>query len=181
MIRRLDRVVGAVSTLCFAASTLLVCANVFYRYAVLGGLRHAATDHAWVAPIYQGFDAAFSLISGTADELPGLLLVWIAFLGGYLALREGKHISFDLLVDKLPSAGGRFVCAMVALSVAVFLGVVLVEAVRMIRSSGATEIETAEIAQGWFMAAVPVAAGLMIVAILWQIAGLWRGRDGEGC
>jgi len=181
MIRWLDRVVGVLSVACFAASTALVCANVFYRYAVLGGLRRAAAEHAWVAPIYRGFDQTLSLVTGTADELPGLLLVWIAFLGGYLALREGKHISFELLVDKLPRLARRWTKALVALSVAGFLGVVVYQGVRMIQSSGATEIETAEIAQGWFMVAVPLAAALMIIAIVWQLVALWRDRDGEGC
>jgi len=181
MIRWLDRVVGVLSVACFAASTALVCANVFYRYAVLGGLRRAAAEYGWVEPVYRAFDSALSLISGTADELPGLLLVWIAFLGGYLALREGGHISFDLLVEKLPRLARRWTRALVTLSVAGFLGMVVFQGIRMIQSSGATEIETAEIAQGWFMLAVPLAAGLMFVAVLWQLAALWRDRDGEGC
>ncbi len=179
MIRLLDRVVGVVSVTCFVASTTLVCLNVFYRYAVLGAMRSAAAEHDWVAPLYRGFDDALSTLSGTADELPGLLLVWIAFLGGYLALREGKHISFELLVDKLPAGVGRVVRALTLLAVAAFLGMVLLEAVRMIRSSGATEIETAEVAQGWFMLAVPVSAALMLVACLVQIASAWRHRAEE--
>ncbi|MCB1886308.1 MAG: TRAP transporter small permease [Rhodocyclaceae bacterium] len=172
--RWLDRLVGVLSVACFGLSAALVCLNVFYRYVVLGFLRKAGRDSEWIGTVYDWSDALLSPLTATADELPGLLLVWITFLGAYLAMRRSGHISFDLLVEKLPAPAGRIARSGVAATVIAFLGMVVFEGIRMIRVSGRTEIETAEIAQGWFMAAVPLAAGLMLAASVVALVRAWR-------
>ena len=45
----------------------------------------------------------------------------------------------------------------------------------MIRVDGSTEIETAEIAQGWFMAIMPLAALLLGLALVARLVA--RGRE----
>ena len=171
MLRLVDRTVGLVAVMCLVVSTGMICANVFYRYVVLDWLRGWAKDGGWVAPVYRAMNDVFGAISVTADEVPGYLLVWIAFLGAYLAMRNGGHIGFDVLIDRMAPRLRRGFRAAVDLAIVAFLALLLWQSVRMIRIDGATEIETAEIAQGWFMAVLPISAVLLIVAI-----AVHRGR-----
>ncbi len=114
-----------------------------------------------------------------ADEVPGYLLVWIAFLGAYLMLRRDGHISFETLVDALPRLAGKAVRVFNGLLLIGFFAILLVQSVRMIRVSGRTEIETAEIAQGWFMAILPLAAILFMLAVSIRLAGIIRPPRGS--
>ena len=115
----------------------------------------------------------------TADEVPGFMLVWIAFLGAYLAIRQGGHISFDLLVDKLPPGPRRLVRGAVDLAIIGFLALVFWLSIRMILIDGAREIETADIPQGWFMAILPLASAAMILALVQGILLRWADPDPE--
>jgi TRAP-type C4-dicarboxylate transport system permease small subunit len=177
ILRFLDRAVGALAALLVAASAGAICLNVFYRYVVLGWLRNGAESLPWLGPAYRFFDALLAPVSVTADEVPGFMLVWIAFLGAYLAIRQGGHISFDLLVDKLPRVPRRLVRSAVDLAIVVFLGLVFWLSVRMILIDGAREIETAEISQGWFMAILPLASGAMILALAKGILLRWADPE----
>lgn len=174
-LRRLDAVVGAAAALVLVASTALICCNVFYRYVVLGWLRSLGERLDWADRLYRALDSWLGAVSVTADEVPGYLLVWLTFLGAYLAARQGGHIAFDVMVDKLPDRARRIAKGLVEGAIIAFLMVLLVQSLRMIRVDGATEIETAAIAQGWFMAILPISAGLLILALLVEIA---RRRTG---
>ena len=174
MIRLLDKIVEAVAVLCFVASTLMIISNVIYRYVVLDWLRNGAKTYDWLMPIYQVTDQFFGSISVTADEVPGLLLVWIAFLGAYLAMRAGGHISFDVLVDMLSPKPRRILQSFVNLVMAIFLTSLLFQSIRMIRVGGATEIETADIAQGWFMLVIPIFSVLLLIALAIRTVQSWK-------
>lgn len=175
--RVVDRWVGAVAVVCLVVSTGMICANVFYRYVVLDWFRGWAKDADWVAPVYRVLNDLFGAVSVTADEVPGYLLVWIAFLGAYLAMRREGHIGFDVLIDRLAPQWRRGVRAAIDISIVAFLALLLWQSIRMIRVDGATEIETAEIAQGWFMAVLPISATLLIVAVAAKNFRRHRGPD----
>ena len=64
-----------------AVMVVLVVANVFCRYVL-------------------GFSVTW------AEEFSQYLMVWIAFLGGGLALRQGRHVAVEMLQDLLPGAPG---------------------------------------------------------------------------
>lgn len=166
MFRLLDRIVEGVAVLAFATSSLLICINVFNRYVVLGGFRTLSKWFEPLTPVYLTIRNALGDISVMADEVPGYLLVWLSFLGAYIALRRGGHISFDLLVESLRPRLGVWVRRITTAMIAGFLIMLLWQSIRMIRVSGRTEIETAEIAQGWFMLILPMAAVLLLLALL---------------
>lgn len=165
--------------LAFAASSLLILVNVVNRYVVLDFMRGIARDYESFDPVYRFFRDGLGSWSVMADEVPGYLLVWIAFLGAYLMLRRDGHISFETLVDALPRLAGKAVRLFNALLLIGFFAILLVQSVRMIRVSGRTEIETAEIAQGWFMAILPLAAILFMLAVIIRLAGLVRPPRGS--
>jgi len=53
-------------------------------------------------------------------------MIWIAYLGAGLALREGRHVAVEMLQDRLPTALGRRLRIAVGGLVLIFLGVVTV-------------------------------------------------------
>ena len=66
----------------------------------------------------------FSII--WAEEVSQYLMIWIAYLGAGLALREGRHVAIEMLHDRLPIALGRKVRMVVGSLLLAFLGVVTV-------------------------------------------------------
>ena len=169
MFRLIDRTVEGIAVFAFAVSSIFICINVINRYLVLGAMRELSRTSESFAPVYLFFREWLGAISVTADEVPGFLLVWVAFLGAYLALRREGHISFDLLLDALPPKPRKLVIAINMTLLGLFLSVLLGHSVRMIRVAGRTEIETAEIAQGWFMLIMPIASLLLIFAMARRI------------
>lgn len=163
--RMLDRIIALVAGLSLVTSTILILINVANRYLVQGGLL-ALADNEILPGLYEFADLYFSEISAMADEVPGLLLAWVAFLGAYLTMRDGGHITFDMLVDKLSCRTKAVLQSISDLLIAIFLCVLLYQSCRMILVDGATEIETAEIGQGWFMAVLVVFPVLMLSALI---------------
>lgn len=166
MLRLIDRAAEALAILAFTVSSAFVFLNVLNRYLVLGLFRDIAKEFESLRPAYFAVRDMLSSIVVTADEVPGLLLVWVAFLGAYIAMRREGHIAFDMALDNLSKSGRRMVEGINTLLIAGFLIMLGWQSIRMIRISGATEIETAEIAQGWFMLILPIAAMLMLIAVI---------------
>ena len=179
LLRWLDRAVELTAVVAFFASTALILLNVLNRYLVLGAMRNLAREYESLTPIYRATRDFLGNWSVMADEVPGYLLVWMALLGGYLVLRKDGHIAFTLFRENLPRPVRN---ALIWLCSALMLGFfvnLLFQSVRMIRVSGATEIETAEIAQGWFMAVVPLSAALFILAVSVSCWRRWRNAGAD--
>jgi TRAP-type C4-dicarboxylate transport system permease small subunit len=62
----------------------------------------------------------FSII--WAEEVSQYLMIWIAYLGAGLALREGRHVALELLHDCLPVTVCRKLRMAVGVLVVAFLG-----------------------------------------------------------
>ena len=73
-----------------------------------------------------------------------------------------------MLVNKLPKGLQSLITLMTTALIVSFFGALLWQSVRMIRVSGRTEIETMEIAQGYFMAILPISSVLFIIAVLYR-------------
>jgi TRAP-type transport system small permease protein len=149
MLKLVDRTVGGVVAALVAFNAVIVCLNVFYRYVLSSGI-------VW------------------ANEIPGFLLVCIGFLGAYLATRSDGHIAFDMLVEMAPTRIQLWLRSLNDVIVIGFLGLLVALSVRMINVVGGTELETLDLAKGWFMAVVPISAGLMIVALATRLIARWR-------
>lgn len=177
VVRLVDGIIAALAATALVASLAMILLNVFNRYVVLGWLRAGSESSELGSWLFETADGLLSPLSATADEVPGLLLVWIAFLGAYLAYRRGGHIAFDMIVEGLPSVPRRLLYVLTDTAIAAFLVILLLQSIRMIQVDGETEIETAEIAQGWFMAIIPLSAGLLLLALALEIPRRWLGRD----
>lgn len=163
--RLIDKIVEATAVLAFAVSSLLILLNVFNRYVIFDWMRNLAKTWPDFDPVYLFFRDVLGSWSVMADEVPGLLLVWIAFLGAYLMMRNNGHIAFDMIIEAIPGKFSRTLKLLNFLLLGGFMIILLWQSVRMIQVSGRTEIETAEIAQGWFMIILPLAALLFLTAI----------------
>ena len=177
MLRAVDKFTEAAAALCLAVSALMICANVFRRYVILGWMSALAERFERAAPMAAFFERAFAPIGAVADEVPGLLLVWISFLGAYLVQRRAEHIRFEVLTDMLPARAKAAVAVAVNFALLGFFGLLLAQSLRMIWVDGTTEIETADIAQGWFMAVLPISAILLAAATAKTIFGEKKRRD----
>jgi TRAP-type C4-dicarboxylate transport system permease small subunit len=66
----------------------------------------------------------FSII--WAEEVSQYLMIWIAYLGAGLALREGRHVALEVLHDRLPAPISRRLRMAIGGIVLAFLGTVTV-------------------------------------------------------
>ncbi|GHC23756.1 TRAP transporter small permease [Aidingimonas halophila] len=149
MLRYLDRLIEIIVGALVALTAIAVCLNVFYRYVLGSGL-------VW------------------ADEVPGFLLVWIAFLGAYLAAREQGHIAFDMLLESFPPLLKRVVKVVGDMAVIGFFVLLGIMSWQMIERVGGRSIETLPIPQGVFMSVLPLASALMVVALSVRLVQRWR-------
>jgi len=134
-----------------AATVVITCAAVFYRYVLNSALL-------W------------------PEEIAGYLLVWISFIGAYLALRREGHLSFELLLDRLPQKSGFWIRVSIEVLLILFFGMILVLSVKLISVVGATHIETADIPQGLFMLILPIASVGIMIGCLINLQKQWKGR-----
>ncbi|MGH7265631.1 MAG: TRAP transporter small permease [Candidatus Rokuibacteriota bacterium] len=92
---RIDRAIEALSALLMGALALLVFLGVVYRYVLVAPI-------AWI------------------EEIVRLCLVWVTFLGAYLAMRRGQHIAMDVVYERLGRRGRRVADAVGTLLLALF-------------------------------------------------------------
>ena len=128
-----------------AAMVALVFANVVARYFL-------STSIVW------------------AEELSQYLMVWIAFLGAGLALREGRHVSVDLLQDALSPRARTGLRWIIALIVLAFMATLTVLGFRFAEFAWDLETPVMQARLGIVYLAVPVGALVFVIHLLF----IWR-------
>jgi TRAP-type C4-dicarboxylate transport system permease small subunit len=149
LIGRLDTVVAVAAAFIVAATATVTCVAVFFRSVVGASLP-------W------------------PEELSGYALVWTSFLGAYLAVRDQRHVAFDLLIEKLPAHVLKVVATIGDLVVIGFFGLLIAESIRMIDVVGGTPLQTLDVPTGVFMAALPICGTAIVLALCFQIVARWR-------
>lgn len=120
---------------------------------------------------------AVSGIRGSADYIRHLVL-WVAFLGGMITAREGRHLSLTIGYDRLPPAGKRICDALVAGVDGLFGG--LLAASSFMYDLQAFAGQTAGVFPIWLLGLImPVGFALMTVRLIRTSAttraALWIG------
>src|SRR5436309_4897747 len=95
LLRRLDVAVEALSALLMGALSLLVFVGVVSRYVLVSPMP-------WI------------------EEIVRLCLVWVTFLGTYLAMRRGQHIAMDVVYERMGRGGRRVADVLGTLLLAIF-------------------------------------------------------------
>ncbi|MBD3305006.1 TRAP transporter small permease subunit [candidate division KSB3 bacterium] len=101
-----------------------------------------------------------------ADELSRLCFVWAGFLSVSLALRMGKHVSVQLLVNHLPQRLRRAIIVFSQTMILVFLIAVFWYGLTILPQQWRQLTPTMEIQMFWFYLPIPVGVGLMIIQLL---------------
>jgi TRAP-type C4-dicarboxylate transport system permease small subunit len=143
-----DRLEEAACVLVFAVMTVVAFANVITRYVVQ-------------------YSLAFT------EELVVSLFVWLTLLGSAIAFRQGTHLAFTWLVERLPrplrqaSVLLSSTLSVVLFALLVWFGLGQIQSERML----GTTSEALAIPQWWYTAAIPVFGVLTIIRI---VQATWR-------
>lgn len=152
LLRALDWLIGGVAVALVAATAVVTCLSVFFRYVMNAALP-------W------------------PEEIAGYMLVWMSFAGAYIGVRHNAHISFDVLVEMLPRPARTVTRDLVDLILIAFFMFLAVSSIRMMRILGGDSLETIDIPQGVFMASFPICAGAMVLHLLYALVK--RHLDGR--
>ncbi len=143
--RAVMKVTEAVAVLLVVAETLILLAGVISRY---------------------GFDNPLTW----SDELAQILFIWLSMLGAVLALDRGEHMRLSAIVNKLPAAWRDWFQTMAALTVCVFVALIIVPAYSHAIEQTDITPPALEIPDGLRAAALPVGAVLMLIAAVSRLA-----------
>jgi TRAP-type C4-dicarboxylate transport system permease small subunit len=120
----------------------------------------------------------FSII--WAEEVSQYLMIWIAYLGAGLALREGRHVALELVQDSLPVALGRNVRMVVGALVLVFLGAVTILGFQFAVFVWNQETPVLNISLGIPSLAIPIGALLFAVHLVLMFRGYAERKYAPG-
>jgi TRAP-type C4-dicarboxylate transport system permease small subunit len=131
-----------------AVMVVLVCLGVFFRYALDSAL-------AWY------------------DEFASYLLVWLTFYGAVVASYHGRHIAFEVVVDRFMRNTRRVVEAVAELFVLGFQVVLLYYGWLLTQKMGdETAVSLVWVKMGWVYSVLPITGGLMLLISLQRLFAL---------
>jgi TRAP-type C4-dicarboxylate transport system permease small subunit len=158
MQRILKPVIGVIewwSMLLLVLMVILVSLGVFFRYVLGSSL-----------PWY--------------DEFASYLLVWLTFYGAVSAAYHGRHIGFDLMVDRLLPSSRRRVTIIAELFVLGFHVVLFYYGWILTQKMGnETAISLPWIKMAWVYSVMPIAGGLMLLISVERLGRLLFGEVDE--
>lgn len=100
------------------------------------------------------------------EELARYLMIYMAFIGGAVALRSNQHPRLTLFVDMLPETGRRVVNILMQLLLAVTLIVLLWQGLDVALNEGRMRTPALRLRYFWILLAVPIGAGAMLIQLL---------------
>ncbi len=132
---------------------VLVCLGVFFRYVLGASL-------AWY------------------DEFASYLLVWLTFYGAVVASYHGRHIAFEMVVDRFMRNTRRIVEAVAELFVLGFQVVLFYYGWLLTRKMGdETAVSLVWIKMGWVYSVLPITGCVMLLI---SVERLWHLILGTG-
>jgi len=156
LLGRLVTLVEWLAVLLLAGLVAIVCFGVFFRYVLNSSLT-------WY------------------DEFASYMLVWLTFYGMVVADYQGRHIGFDLLVNKLAPPARKVVDVVAELTVLGFqfvlfyYGWVLLE-----RMGDETAISLPWVKVSWISSVLPITGGLVLLISSARLFGILFGRTNKG-
>jgi len=138
---------------------VLVCLGVFFRYVLSSSL-------AWY------------------DEFASYLLVWLTFYGAVVASYHGRHIAFEMVVDRFMRNTKRIVEAVAELFVLGFQVVLFYYGWLLTQKMGdETAVSLVWVKMGWVYSVLPITGGVMLLIsverLLHLIFGLGSRKGAE--
>ena len=97
------------------------------------------------------------------EEVGRHLMIWVAFVGGGLALRNGAHIGVDSLERSLPPRAATVVRAAITLILLVLFTALLVEGIDYAWRTRFQASAALQISMAWVYAGMPIGCLLMLI------------------
>jgi len=156
MRRVVDRIAEVLIALLMAAITILVFVGVVFRYVLLEPI-------SWI------------------EEIARFFLVWVSFIGTYLAYSRGRHIAVTALVDRLPQLSQKIVRIVGGVGLVFFMAMLTVQGTLYSKAFLQSYSPILELPLGLVYAALPTAAFLLLIRILLDIGKEinWNTEDRE--
>lgn len=148
---RFDQAIEAVVAALMAAMCSAVFLGVVFRYLLLNPLT-------WT------------------EEVARLCLVWITFLGIYLAYRRRLHISINVVRARLSARAQRIVHLVVTVLLGILMATLVVEGGAYANAFLGSATPLLGIPLGWIYFALPFSAALILFAVLAELVELVRGH-----
>jgi TRAP-type C4-dicarboxylate transport system permease small subunit len=151
--RRLIDLIDAWAMLLLVLMVLLVSVGVFYRYVLNASL-------SWY------------------DEFASFLLVWLTFYGSVVASYRGRHIGFDVVVERLTPSTKKIVelvaecCVLGFQAVLLYYGWLLVQ-----RMGDETTVSLVWVKMRWVYSVLPITGGLMLVISVMRLVRIAAGNE----
>jgi len=100
----------------------------------------------------------FNVSYAPAEEISTFLMIWVAYLGAGLALREGRHAAIDMFQDRLPVNLRRPLRALLGVLILFFFGVLAWLGIRMSIFGWSQETIATQMPTGIPYLAIPLGA-----------------------
>lgn len=100
------------------------------------------------------------------EEFTQVQMIWVAYLGAGLALREGRHVAVDMLQDRLPVPWRKAVRACIAVAIALFLLTLVVLGVQIAVFTWSQETPALGMPAGLPYLGIPLGAAAMLLHLL---------------
>ena len=123
-----------------------------------------------VAEVILRYGFTSSLIF--SEELTRYTMVWVAFLGGVVALRDGAHVATGGIGDRFGPAVGRAASLLADGLALLFLLTLAWASVQTLPNQRDQYTTTLEISIFWFYLAIPIGSVLMALVIVGRRLGV---------
>lgn len=100
------------------------------------------------------------------EEFTQYQMIWVAYLGAGLALREGRHVAVDMLQDFMPESLRRVTRWLLALAIAAFLLTLFVLGLQIVAYTWEQETPVLGWPTGMAYLGVPLGAAAMLLHLL---------------
>jgi tripartite ATP-independent transporter DctM subunit len=104
-----------------------------------------------------------------SDELASMLCLWLAMLGGALALRRQDHMRMTAFTARAPTHLRPFFDHLTLFAFLGFLVSLLLPAVAYVQNEAIVSLMSLNIGMAWRASAMPVGVGLMVVTALLRV------------
>ena len=111
-----------------------------------------------------------------SEEIARFMLVWLVFLGSFLAYIHDEHLGLDILVKKFPPTLRKAVAVCANLLVIFALYAVMEGGYLMMMANFDWLSASAEIPQGYVYLVIPLSCGLMILQTVLKTFYIVTGR-----
>ncbi len=155
---------------------------MFYRFlsrVVEGLIILGASVILTIVTIEVGLRYIFGQSLIFTEELSRYLMVWIVFLGGAIAIRDGSHIKITVLVKHFSHKTQQVLSLIAYTLTAFFLVIISVEGIRILPRQLYQMCITIDISLFYFYLAIPTGSILMIIFLLPYIKKTFSGKPGE--